>query len=282
MPVEVQCIQCKQSKKVSPYRAGSFKFCSNRCRGDWRKENWTGESHPNWQQAERVKTCKHCRKQFSQKKTEAISTFKSRMFCSKPCADIGGFRYTGENHPNYRKEARRKNRGGSHHKWVNAVVSRDKATCQECGVKGVELHAHHVKSYKDHPELRYDINNGLTLCYKCHWDVHSVENENGVNSGKILTGYAEDNPEPSRGGNVSEGVTTRGRVYRRWEGNCHWCGAFISKRYSDTKGKRHLFCSGSCATKHTRMFYHPRATKNRTPPSTAVIPPRAPCAKAMI
>lgn len=31
-----------------------------------------------------------------------------------------------------------------------------------------KLEAHHILSWKDYPELRYDINNGITLCHAHH------------------------------------------------------------------------------------------------------------------
>jgi hypothetical protein len=130
------------------------------------------------------------------------------------------------------------------------VISRDRATCRHCGVTGVELHAHHIKSHKDHPEFRFDVDNGLTLCASCHWQVHSKTTENGVNSGEPAAGGAGGNPDPSIGRKPVEGATTRGRAYRRWEGSCEWCGEFISRRWSDVVGKAHLFCSKSCASKH--------------------------------
>jgi hypothetical protein len=110
------------------------------------------------------------------------------------------------------------------------------------------LHAHHLKPWKQFPELRFEIENGITVCAPCHWAIHSASNENGVNSGKLPPGNAEDNPEPSRGGNVTEGVTTRGRAYRRWNGSCEWCGAFISKRLSNVNP--HNFCSKRCSGKY--------------------------------
>ena len=145
---------------------------------------------------------------------------------------------------------RRRNRNGSHHKWVNAVVSRDKETCQHCGATQVELHAHHIKSYKDFPALRFDVGNGLTLCFRCHWKVHSVQRANSVNSVKPLTDKAEGNTEPSLVRNYEEGVTDRGRAYRRWNGHCDLCKTFISKRWSDAAGKKNLFCSRECATRY--------------------------------
>lgn len=39
--------------------------------------------------------------------------------------------------------------------------------CKSCCRKG-KLEAHHIKSWKNYPKLRYRISNGKTLCYKCH------------------------------------------------------------------------------------------------------------------
>jgi hypothetical protein len=63
-----------------------------------------------------------------------------------------------------------------------------------------------------------------------------------------LPDNAGGNTEPSERGNLLEGVTTRGRAYRRWQGQCKQCSKFITKQLSDTKGKKNLFCSRSCAT----------------------------------
>ena len=242
----VQCIECGKQDNVSPSRVKTYKFCSYVCRSEWRGKYWLGESHPRWKGGERSKFCQYCNALFS---SDNITSFAKRKFCSKECADKGGFRYSGKEHPNYREDARRKNRGGSHHHWVNAVISRDKATCQHCGATQVELHAHHVKSYMDHPELRFDINNGKTLCFACHWKVHTALTAKAVNSGNILTGNAEDNPEPSFWRKPVEGVTTRGRAYRRWFGACDFCKSPISKRFSDVTGKQFLFCSHSCSAR---------------------------------
>ncbi len=53
--------------------------------------------------------------------------------------------------------------------WRDAVFKRDNFTCQKCGDdRGGNLCAHHVKAWATHPELRFDIGNGLTLCHVCH------------------------------------------------------------------------------------------------------------------
>lgn len=58
-------------------------------------------------------------------------------------------------------------------RWRFDVFMRDKFTCQECGDdKGGNLVAHHIKSFADFPELRFEISNGITLCTKCHKKHH--------------------------------------------------------------------------------------------------------------
>lgn len=250
MPITLRCKSCSQDYNVIPSRAETSTFCSYACAGQWRRNAFSGEGNPRWTGGQREKTCQGCGSVMNWTHGIPASTWKARKFCTKSCADKYGFRYSGKDHPNYREDARRKNRGDGHAQWAQAVISRDKATCQHCGAVGVELHAHHIKSYRDHPELRLDVSNGLTLCHACHWRVHATaSNANAVNSGNTLTGKAEGNPEPSSQGNLLEGVTTRGRAYRRWCGPCKQCGEFISKPLSDISGKN-VFCSKSCSAKY--------------------------------
>lgn len=260
----VKCIQCGQEKSVIPARAKTFKFCSVKCRSEWRKIEFKGEGNPRWQGGIRIKRCQHCDREYSAPAGRAYSLFKKSKFCSKACSDAGGYRATGENHARW--QGGRKKRSTGYKTWVNAVLARDKLKCTRCQAEGVELHAHHIKPWKDYPELRLDVENGVTLCARCHWKEHSASNENGVNSGEVRPGGAEDNPEPSQRGNFLEGVTTRGRAYRRWSGLCETCGVFITKRASDVKA--HNFCGRSCAGKY-RMA-------QRYGSSMAVMPPRAP------
>lgn len=58
--------------------------------------------------------------------------------------------------------------------WRKSVYERDNWTCQECGIhcKPKNITAHHIKSFHDYPELRYDIDNGITYCRSCHASLH--------------------------------------------------------------------------------------------------------------
>jgi len=48
------------------------------------------------------------------------------------------------------------------------VFRRDDWTCQLCKKKGCQLCVDHIKSYKSHPDLRTNVENGRTLCTECH------------------------------------------------------------------------------------------------------------------
>lgn len=63
--------------------------------------------------------------------------------------------------------------------WRKSVFERDKYTCKCCGAKNgnghtVELNAHHIRNWKDNPSVRYDVDNGITLCSPCHLLFHSI------------------------------------------------------------------------------------------------------------
>lgn len=56
--------------------------------------------------------------------------------------------------------------------WRKSVFERDNFTCQKYGIKGSKLCAHHINNFKDFPELRFAIDNGITLSEKAHQEFH--------------------------------------------------------------------------------------------------------------
>lgn len=64
---------------------------------------------------------------------------------------------------------------GEYKRWRFDVFSRDRFACRHCGdARGGNLHAHHIKPFATHPELRFEVSNGLTLCEPCHKAVHAA------------------------------------------------------------------------------------------------------------
>ena len=59
-------------------------------------------------------------------------------------------------------------------KWRLKVFKRDDYTCTHCGKRGGNLNAHHIKSFANFPDLRFKLENGITLCKKCHKKEHST------------------------------------------------------------------------------------------------------------
>jgi 5-methylcytosine-specific restriction endonuclease McrA len=70
-----------------------------------------------------------------------------------------------------RKQHRRSYHPSSDKKYLNwriSVFERDGYGCQICEKIGGLLQVHHIKSWAKYPELRYVVDNGITLCLDCH------------------------------------------------------------------------------------------------------------------
>lgn len=58
--------------------------------------------------------------------------------------------------------------------WREAVFKRDNFVCQKTGISGGELVAHHIMNFAQHDELRFAIDNGITLSKIAHQDFHKI------------------------------------------------------------------------------------------------------------
>ena len=97
------------------------------------------------------------------------------------CPECRYINITGENHynwnPNLTDEHREHGRALQNielYKWRKFVFDRDDYTCQCCGysVSGT-LEAHHIDSWAEFKDERFNTDNGVTLCETCHKACHS-------------------------------------------------------------------------------------------------------------
>lgn len=72
--------------------------------------------------------------------------------------------------------SKRNRNSHEYREWKKAVFERDNYTCRKCGKRGGILNAHHIKSWAYYPNFRFSVDNGITLCERCHKQVHRKGN----------------------------------------------------------------------------------------------------------
>ncbi len=114
------------------------------------------------------------------------STDVMNFRAGKRCRKCWGNNNRGEKHYNWNSELTEKDRLKRRHfpetrEWRNSVFEKDKYTCQICKQLGGSLIAHHLDGWDKHPQLRFELANGVTLCRKYHKEFH-ISYGNGKNT----------------------------------------------------------------------------------------------------
>ena len=100
---------------------------------------------------------------------EKLQVLEAHGLISRKARSIQVFKFWADKH----------NRNSDSYKqWRKAVYKRDCYVCQNCGTKK-DLQAHHIKPWQRYPDLRYEVENGITLCRKCHLKAHGGCWKNG-------------------------------------------------------------------------------------------------------
>ena len=58
--------------------------------------------------------------------------------------------------------------------WREAVFKRDGWKCKKCKKPGGYLHPHHIFNFSTFINLRFAIDNGITMCKDCHMEFHRI------------------------------------------------------------------------------------------------------------
>jgi hypothetical protein len=142
---EITCKLC--ATVVRRYKCNHRRFCSRSC-----KAKWIGEKLAN----DLV---------YKERQRQLI-----KLKGNKPPL------HNGPEHWNWKGGISKINRGQDYRyrQWRKDILAKFNFTCQMCSERGGRLSAHHIKEWAKHPDLRYDLDNGLCLHYTCHMELHGL------------------------------------------------------------------------------------------------------------
>lgn len=140
------CAVCSRTYYVPRYKLAQSRFCSNECR-------WAGVKIDPWKNKEVRSHSQDARDKISKHQRE------------NPRRGEDNWNWKGGTH----SERSRAMGRYEYKEWRSAVFARDNFTCQICNRYGGHLHADHIETWAENPALRYEVENGRTVCRACHY-----------------------------------------------------------------------------------------------------------------
>jgi 5-methylcytosine-specific restriction endonuclease McrA len=113
-------------------------------------------------------TCNHCNTQFDKRDCD-VSKYPTH-YCSSEC--FQSWMKLHKSRP-YRSQESRDREKLKRRKWSFNVFQGDSFKCLKCGIDS-DLNGHHIYSFRDYTDLRFNISNGVTMCSSCHTDFHKT------------------------------------------------------------------------------------------------------------
>jgi len=191
------CLICKNEfrAKIRKERDTAQKYCSRNCYYEAHRAEHVcivcGNEFVLTKGATRSgggHTGKYCSKTCYYKSRRGVRIAPHTEF-KKGCVPVGGYETrfkNGENHPFWKGgvsgEYDKIKQTVRYKQWRDEVYRRDRWNCQDCGkhCEVGDIAAHHIMSFADHPDLRFEVGNGVTFCRGCHLALH-----NKLRSGKL-------------------------------------------------------------------------------------------------
>jgi len=187
----MKCHTCNNviTKRIDPNKLKRNKhfFCSRPCYVTFWASEKKGSNNVNWN-PKNERTCKVCSKVFRR----AVSNKIVPIYCSMKCSGTGRRGKTAGDKNGMWKGGISGEENSIRHsieyiEWRNAVGRRDKSKCRFCKSRK-SIVAHHVKSFRDYKKLRFEVDNGITLCRSCHTELHA-KNKGVQDFTNILNDY---------------------------------------------------------------------------------------------
>lgn len=153
-----ECILCGIGYYERPSRLSRTKFCSKQC----------FHKSPERYRREKGYKCS----------PNTIEKLSKRMSSQR-----------GEQTPNWRGGTSKSSKTGyyspEYKNWRESVFTRDNFTCQGCKQYGGYLESHHIKQFAYYPELRFNMDNGITLCKPCHEQTDNYGHKKKLNKNEF-------------------------------------------------------------------------------------------------
>lgn len=185
--ITVSCSICGSEKKITKYRKKNHNdfYCSDECKNKGYSLKYSGKNSARYDKL--TAKCAICGIDVTRNRYEI--EINKYNYCSKECANKGWSKFyskennplygierpeiRGENNPNWNpnktREQRQKDRKILENtQWVKSVLERGDYTCKCCGKRGGDIVAHHLDGYNWCIDKRFNVNNGVVLCDKCH------------------------------------------------------------------------------------------------------------------
>jgi hypothetical protein len=171
------CLHCGKtfSETEKRIQIGRAKFCTQQCSWESFKYRYSKERHHGWQGGDIFKTCEICGKVYLARRYH-VKIGRSK-YCSKKCRSIAlSIMLQGRGNSQWKGGVTLQIRGlrfsWEYKTWRDKVLIRDHYKCWICRQRG--NFAHHIFSFSLFPELRFEIDNGRTLCRICHDETHRL------------------------------------------------------------------------------------------------------------
>lgn len=183
----VKCSNCEEPIKILNCTLknsdGSRKkdfYCSIKCKAEHQKSILLGKNNPKWRGGKVKRKCDFCGKEFEIPRHRSKGSQKN-FYCSIKCkAEHQETTMLGANNINYIHGLSHDYRARyriveGYTTWRKEVYKRDSYVCRKCGDDaGGNLNAHHLNGYSWDVKNRTNVENGVTLCEKCHKEFHKM------------------------------------------------------------------------------------------------------------